>query len=71
MTVRLKKTDVAIVGLGAVGGVAALPLTCAGLEVTGVCLGHFGLFRGMRKKALKALIINGIALKLHLSNRAK
>ena len=30
MTVRLKKTDVAIVGLGAVGGVAALPLHVRG-----------------------------------------
>jgi gluconate 2-dehydrogenase alpha chain len=29
----LKKTDVVIVGLGAVGGVAALPLTRAGIEV--------------------------------------
>ena len=27
MTTNLKKTDVVIVGLGAVGGVAALPLT--------------------------------------------
>ena len=34
MAVRLEKTDVVIVGLGAVGGVAALPLTTAGLEVT-------------------------------------
>lgn len=34
MAVRLEKTDVVIVGLGAVGGVAALPLTTAGLKVT-------------------------------------
>ena len=33
MAVTLKKTDVVIVGLGAVGGVAALPLAQAGLEV--------------------------------------
>jgi len=32
----LKKTDVVIVGLGAVGGVAALPLTQSGLEVVGI-----------------------------------
>jgi gluconate 2-dehydrogenase alpha chain len=36
MATNLKKTDVVIVGLGAVGGVAALPLTQAGLEVTGI-----------------------------------
>ena len=33
MAIDLKKTDVVIVGLGAVGGVAALPLARAGLEV--------------------------------------
>ncbi len=33
MAVTLEKTDVVIVGLGAVGGVAALPLAQAGLEV--------------------------------------
>jgi gluconate 2-dehydrogenase alpha chain len=33
MATALKKTDVVIVGLGAVGGVAALPLTRAGIEV--------------------------------------
>jgi gluconate 2-dehydrogenase alpha chain len=36
MATNLKKTDVVIVGLGAVGGVAALPLTKAGLEVIGI-----------------------------------
>src|SRR2546425_178355 len=36
MAVDLKKTDVVIVGLGAVGGVAALPLARAGLEVVGL-----------------------------------
>src|ERR1700758_4404363 len=36
MATELKKTDVVIVGLGAVGGVAALPLTQAGLEVIGI-----------------------------------
>jgi len=36
MASRLKETDVVIVGLGAVGGVAALPLTQAGLEVVGL-----------------------------------
>jgi gluconate 2-dehydrogenase alpha chain len=33
---ELKKTDVVIVGMGAVGGVAALPLVQAGLEVVGL-----------------------------------
>ena len=36
MAIDLKKTDVVIVGLGAVGGVAALPLARAGLEVIGI-----------------------------------
>ena len=35
MATNLKKTDVVIVGLGAVGGVAALQLAQAGLEVNG------------------------------------
>ena len=41
MTVRLKPTDVVIVGLGACGGVAALPLTRAGLEVIGLEAGEW------------------------------
>src|SRR4029077_17271351 len=36
MATRLKDTDVVLIGLGAVGGVAALPLTQAGLEVVGL-----------------------------------
>src|SRR2546425_8131259 len=36
MATKLKDTDVVIVGLGAVGGVAALPLAQAGLEVIGL-----------------------------------
>jgi gluconate 2-dehydrogenase alpha chain len=36
MATRLKETDVVIIGLGAVGGVAALPLTQAGIEVVGL-----------------------------------
>ena len=36
MAISLTKTDVVIVGLGAVGGVAALPLARAGLEVIGL-----------------------------------
>jgi gluconate 2-dehydrogenase alpha chain len=36
MAIDLKKTDVVIVGLGAVGGVAVLPLVRAGLEVVGL-----------------------------------
>jgi len=36
MSINLKKTDVVIVGMGAAGGVAALPLARAGLEVIGL-----------------------------------
>jgi gluconate 2-dehydrogenase alpha chain len=36
LAIRLKDTDVVIVGLGAVGGVAALPLAQAGLDVIGL-----------------------------------
>jgi gluconate 2-dehydrogenase alpha chain len=36
MATRLKDTDVVVVGLGAAGGVAVLPLTQAGLEVIGL-----------------------------------
>src|SRR4051794_35455618 len=39
MAINLKKTDVVIIGLGAVGGVAALPLARAGLEVIGLAAG--------------------------------
>src|SRR5215468_10645425 len=36
MATELKKTDVVLIGLGAVGGVAALPLAQAGLDVVGI-----------------------------------
>src|SRR6478735_5203544 len=36
MPTRLKETDIVIIGLGAAGGVAALPLTQAGLDVVGL-----------------------------------
>ena len=36
MAIDLKKTDVVIIGLGAAGGVAALPLAQAGLDVVGL-----------------------------------
>jgi gluconate 2-dehydrogenase alpha chain len=41
MATSLKKTDVVIVGLGAVGGVAALPLARAGMEVIGLEAGDW------------------------------
>jgi gluconate 2-dehydrogenase alpha chain len=41
VTVNLKKTNVVIVGLGAVGGVAALPLARAGLDVIGLEAGDW------------------------------
>src|SRR6202161_4489401 len=36
MAIKLKETDVVIVGLGAAGGIAALPLVHAGLDVVGL-----------------------------------
>jgi choline dehydrogenase-like flavoprotein len=36
MATKLKGTDVVIIGLGAAGGVAALPLAQAGLDVIGL-----------------------------------
>jgi gluconate 2-dehydrogenase alpha chain len=41
MAIDLKKSDVVIVGLGAAGGVAALPLARAGLEVVGLEAGSW------------------------------
>ena len=41
MAVDLPKTDVVIIGLGAVGGVAALPLAEAGLDVVGLEAGKW------------------------------
>ncbi|HET9217193.1 MAG TPA: GMC family oxidoreductase, partial [Terriglobia bacterium] len=39
MATTLKKTNVVIVGLGAAGGVACLPLVQAGIEVIGLDAG--------------------------------
>ena len=36
MATRLKPVDVAVIGLGAAGGVAVLPLARAGLSVAGI-----------------------------------
>jgi choline dehydrogenase-like flavoprotein len=36
MTIKLKKTDVVIVGLGAAGGYAALALARAGVDMVGL-----------------------------------
>lgn len=41
MATELKKADVVIVGLGAAGGVAALPLACAGMDVVGIEAGSW------------------------------
>ena len=40
MATRLPSTDVVVIGLGAAGGVAVLPLTQAGLEVVGLEAGN-------------------------------
>jgi gluconate 2-dehydrogenase alpha chain len=41
MAVNLKPVDVAVIGLGAAGGVAVLPLTRAGLKVAGIEAGKW------------------------------
>ena len=41
MATRLRETDVVIVGLGAVGGTAALPLAQAGLDIIGLEAGNW------------------------------
>ena len=49
MATRLKDTDVVVVGLGAAGGVAVLPLTQAGIDVVGLEAGTW-----LTKKRLRA-----------------
>src|SRR6266568_1187828 len=39
MPIRLKPVDVAVIGLGAAGGVAVLPLARAGLKIAGIEVG--------------------------------
>src|SRR5215475_10740557 len=41
MATNLKPVDVAVVGLGAAGGVAVLPLARAGLKVAGIEAGYW------------------------------
>ena len=50
MATDLKKTDVVIVGLGAAGGVAALPLARAGLDVIGIEAGDLALAARFRAR---------------------
>ena len=53
MAADLKKTDVVLIGLGAAGGVAVLPLTQAGLEVTALEAGQWLDTRDMAPDELK------------------
>jgi gluconate 2-dehydrogenase alpha chain len=53
MAVSLEKTDIVIVGLGAVGGIAALPLAEAGLEVIGLEAGSWLTARDFAPDELK------------------
>ena len=41
MATNLKKTNVVVIGLGAAGGTAVLPLTRAGLDVVGLEAGDW------------------------------
>ena len=56
MTTRLKETDVVIIGLGAAGGVAALPLAQAGLEVIGLEAGAWLTRRDFAPAILKEVV---------------
>lgn len=53
MATELPKTDVVVVGLGAAGGVAVLPLTTAGLRVTAIEAGRWLDTRDMVPDELK------------------
>jgi len=53
MPTNLKKTDVVIVGLGAVGGVAALPLARAGLDIVALEAGDWMTARDFATDELK------------------
>ena len=53
MAADLKKTDVVIIGLGAAGGVAVLPLTQAGLDVVALEAGQWLDTRDMAPDELK------------------
>src|SRR5262245_2042810 len=53
MATTLKKTNVVIIGLGAAGGVACLPLAQAGLEVVGLEAGSWLDTKDMSPDELK------------------
>jgi gluconate 2-dehydrogenase alpha chain len=63
MAIRLKKTDVVVVGLGAVGGVAVLPLARTGLKVIGLEAGPRISLRDMPSDEIRLSIRNGNGLK--------
>jgi choline dehydrogenase-like flavoprotein len=51
MATRLAETDVVVVGMGAAGGVAVLPLVDAGLQVIGLEAGTHGGAEGESRGA--------------------
>src|SRR6059036_3195627 len=55
MAINLKKTDVVIIGTGAAGGVAGLPLAQAGIEVIGLEAGGWVSPRDMAPDELRYL----------------
>src|SRR6195256_4370825 len=53
MATQLKPVDVAVIGLGAAGGVAGLPLVRAGLKVAGIEAGTWMNPRDFKQDAIR------------------
>ena len=71
MRKKLDKTDVVIVGMGAAGGVAALPLTNAGLNVIGIEAGGWLNPRDFAPDELRNGTRNSFAQALSTTSTAK
>src|SRR5207253_4963530 len=69
MATRLKDTDVVVVGLGAAGGVAVLPLAQAGIEVIGLEAGGAMTRRDFAPDELRNNFRNWPMLTSHKTNQ--